>query len=199
MTTEDIFKISNYSVKLSDVISGIALIVAIFAATTTAIYTRRSDRRERERDRRDRERDQREREREDARTRLRVQVEDVSYDNDAPAAVRWFKLGIRCGEDNIPHILESCELVAPASSISVMLNGANLPARARKVNFPEDTIVGDEKIICVATEYSLPNVSNPAHLRLRSIRQDANHSPSVVDIKAPTGRPWSGRPGSAVS
>ncbi len=199
MTTEDILTISNYSVKLSDIISSIALIVAIFAAITTATYARRSDRRERERDRRERERDQREREREEARTRLRVQVEDVSYNNDGPAAVRWFKLGIRCGEDNIPHIFESCELVTPASKISVMLNGKTLPACARKVNFPEDTIVGDEKIICVVTEHSLPNVSNPAHLRLRSIRQDTNHSPSIVDIKVPTGRPWDGRPGSALS
>jgi hypothetical protein len=176
MNNDALFNVFGYGVKMSDLISLVALVVSIYVAITNRMTTRAAA--------------QRDREREEAKTKLRIEVQDVSYDNDAPAAVRWIRIGLRCGQDEIEHILESCELVAPNSRISLEYNGTNIGTGDHRIQFPDDTIVGTERSICLITEHSLPNVSAPAHIRFKSVRRDANHSSSVVDIKVPVGRPW---------
>lgn len=171
-STDALFNLFGYGVKLSDLIATAALCVSVYVAVTNRLSARAAARLEREK--------------EDAKKKLRVEIQEVSFDNDAPAALRWIVLNLRCGEDEIEHVLESCEMLEPKSRISAEYEGAIIGKQnVEIVRFPIDTIVGTGKSQCVITEHSLPNIGGPARIKLTSIRRDSAHTPSAVEITIP--------------
>jgi hypothetical protein len=126
------------------------------------------------------------RESEEAKKQLRASILRAEYYDDGSQACHYFGLELRCGEDGIPHILDSCEILEPKTSY--LRRDTEKSTRSRVINLLPSTIIGDTPYLLNLAEDAPGNISDPAILRFQTRRQDMAHTPVTLELKIPLGR-----------